>query len=310
MRIFHSLDNLPEFQKTVFTQGTFDGLHIGHQKILETVRNKAKAIAVESVLLTFWPHPRLLLFPEDTDLKLLQTLEEKLEIIEKCGIDNVIVLPFTKNFRNILPEDYIHNFLVNELNVHTIIVGYDHRFGRNREGDITVLKQFSKQYNYEVCEIAAEDIDHIAISSTKIRNSLLNGDVDTANSYLGRYYSFKGHVIYGKQLGRTLGFPTANLKILDNHKLIPAIGVYAVRCKIGEELYDGMMNIGNNPTVEGKAFFIEVNIFNFLLNIYDEVIEVFLIKWLRDEKKFPDLDTLVLSLQQDRVNATKLLQNI
>lgn len=310
MRVFHSIDALPEFTNTVFTQGTFDGVHIGHQKILNRLISEAKIVNGESVLLTFWPHPRLLLFPDDNQLRLLQTLEEKLEILQKCGIDNVIVLPFTKEFSNILPEDYIKDFLMNSLRVHTAIVGYDHRFGRNREGDIKLLKSFSESLKYKVLEIGPEDIDHITISSTKIRNSLLSGDIDTANAYLGRPYSFTGKVVKGMQLGRKLGFPTANIEINNAHKLIPANGVYAVQCKLNNEVFGGMMNIGNNPTIPGKAFSIEVNIFDFDRDIYAEDLEVSVIARLRDEKKFDNVEDLSLILHLDKKHALEKISNL
>jgi riboflavin kinase/FMN adenylyltransferase len=303
MRVFESLEQLPEFRKTVFTQGTFDGVHIGHQKILRQLKKKTEEIDGESVLLTFWPHPRLLLFPEDNQLKLLQTLEEKLEILEQCGVDNVVVLPFTKEFSHILPEDFITDILVNRLNVHTVIIGYDHRFGRNREGDIHLLRKFSVRYDYHVDEIAAEDINHMTISSTKIRNALLSGDIDTANKYIGRHYSFRGQVIRGMQLGRELGFPTANLLIDNPFKLIPTLGIYAVLCKVRGKKYGGMMSIGNNPTVKGKSFSIEVNIFDFNEVIYDEFVEVGVVSWLRNEKKFENLEELSLNLRLDKKNA-------
>lgn len=310
MRVFDNLDHLPEFRPTVFTQGTFDGVHLGHRKILEQVTGEARAIGGESLLLTFWPHPRLFLFPDDNDLKLLQTLDEKLEVIEACGIDNVVVVPFTRTFSNILPQDYIREFLVNELNVNTIIVGYDHRFGRNREGDIHMLKSNAGIYHYNVMEIPAEDIDHITISSTKIRNSLLNGDIETAKNYLGRPYSFKGKVVHGQQLGRTLGYPTANIQVEYPYKLIPATGVYAVKCKIADVVYGGMMNIGQNPTVPGKGFSIEVHLFDFNSDIYGQTIEVQMAGRLRDEKKFENLDVLVQNLHLDKRNALSLLQSV
>ena len=310
MRIFNSIDQLPEFSNTVFTQGTFDGVHLGHQKILQKLKAESLKAGGESVLLTFWPHPRFLLFPDDNQLKLLQTLEEKLEQLELAGVDNVVVLPFTKEFSQMLPEDFIKDFLVNSLNIHTAIVGYDHRFGRNREGDIALLKSFEKQFNYQVLEIGPEDIDHMTISSTKIRNSLLKGDIETANAYLGRSYSFSGKVVHGKKLGRTIGFPTANLEILNPNKLIPEIGVYAVQCLVEGKTYGGMMNIGNNPTVAGKGFSVEVNIFDFSSDIYDQVIEIFVIARLRDEKKFGNLEELALILQLDKKNALEKIVHL
>jgi riboflavin kinase/FMN adenylyltransferase len=303
MRVFDSLDKLPEFRKTVFTQGTFDGVHLGHQKILEQLKNEAAAIGGESVLLTFWPHPRLLLFPDDNDLKLLQTLDEKLEMLSKCEVDNVIVLPFTKEFSHILPADFIRDILVGKFNIHSLIIGYDHRFGRNREGDIELLKSHSPQYGYKVTEIGAEDINHITISSTKIRNALNSGEVETANKYLGRPYSFSGEVVKGMQLGRKLGFPTANLQIDNGFKLIPANGIYAVKCVVRGVEYGGMMSIGLNPTIEGKKFSIEAHLFDFDDGIYSEQMEVRVIAWLRDEKKFENIEELSLNLQLDKKNA-------
>jgi riboflavin kinase/FMN adenylyltransferase len=310
MRIFNSIGRLPDFSNTVFTQGTFDGVHVGHQKILKRLKDETEKAGGESVLLTFWPHPRLFLFPEDNELKLLQTLEEKIDELEKAGVDNVVVLPFTKEFSQMLPEEFIKDFLVNSLNIHTAIIGYDHRFGRNREGDINLLKSFESQYNYKVLEIGPEDIDDITISSTKIRNSLLSGDVDTANTYLGRPYSFSGKVVHGKKLGRTIGYPTANLDIDHPNKLIPATGVYAVQCKVEGQVFGGMMNIGNNPTVPGKDFSVEVNIFDFSADIYDKVVEIFVIARLRDEKKFGNLEELALILQLDKKNALEKILHL
>lgn len=310
MRVFHSIDQLPEFKHTVFTQGTFDGVHLGHQQILNRLRSEAQRVGGESLVLTFWPHPRLFLFPDDNNLKLLQTLDEKLEMFAHCQVDNVVVLPFTKELSHVMPHEYIQEFLVNRLNVKLAIVGYDHRFGRNREGDIQVLRQYASKFAYEVEEIAAEDIDEITISSTKIRNALLEGDADTAMKYLGRPYSFRGKVVEGMKLGRKLGYPTANLFIEDTYKLIPAIGVYAVKCRVRGLEYGGMMNIGNNPTIPGKSFSIEVNIFDFQGDIYEEHIEVLVIARLRDEKKFQNLDELALNLHFDKTNALNKIQNI
>ena len=310
MQVFQNLDHLPEFHKTVFTQGIFDGVHLGHQKLLDQVVSYTKSIDGKSVLLTFWPHPRLFLYPEDNDLKLIQTLDEKLNIIESLGIDTVIVLPFTKLLSETLPADYIKNFLVNTLNVHTVMVGYDHRFGKNRAGDIQVLRHFSGVYNYLVNEISAKDIDDITISSTKIRNAILVGDLEKANQYLGRQFSFTGTVVKGLQLGTKLGYPTANIQINERNKIIPANGVYAVKVRVLGSFYKGMMSIGENPTVENKTFSIEVNIFDFNSDIYGKEITVFPIKKLRDEKKFENLDELVQNLQLDKTYADKILLDI
>lgn len=310
MRVFHSLESLPEFKNTVFTQGTFDGVHVGHQQILAQMTELAEKRGGETVVLTFWPHPRLFLFPDDNQLKLLQTLDEKLELFARCNIDNVIVLPFTKEFSNILPEDYIREILVNRLNIHIAIVGYDHRFGRNREGDIHVLRKHQEHYKYEVMEIAAEDIDEITISSTKIRNALLAGEVETAGKYLGRPYNFSGIVVKGMQLGRQLGYPTANLEIKETYKLVPAIGVYAVKCRVRGREYGGMMNIGNNPTIPGKDFSVEVHIFDFSEDIYGDSVEILMIARLRDEKKFENIEELSLNLRLDEKNARIKIKDI
>lgn len=309
MRVFYSIEELPVFNRTVFTQGTFDGVHLGHQKILDRLRSVAHETGGESVLLTFWPHPRLFLYPDDNQLKLLQTLEEKLSWLEKW-VDNVIVLPFTREFSMMLPEDFIREFLVNRLHIQTAIIGYDHRFGKNREGDITLLRSFQQKYHYNILEITAEDVDHITISSTKIRNALLAGDPVTASLYLGRPYNFSGKVVKGMQVGRKIGFPTANLQITESYKLIPAHGVYAVRCRLDGQKYGGMMNIGNNPTIPGKHFSIEVNLFDFDGDIYGKIIEVEVLALLREEKKFKDLEELASFLQEDRKNAIEKIAHL
>lgn len=309
MRVYYSINELPAFKGTVFTQGTFDGVHLGHQKILERVQAVARKSGGESVLLTFWPHPRLFLFPEDNNLKLLQTLEEKLFWLEKW-VDHVVVLPFTRDFSMMLPEDYIREFLVNRLNINTAIIGYDHRFGKNREGDISLLRSFENVYHYKVLEISAEDVDHITISSTKIRNALLAGDPETAHDFLGRPYSFSGKVVRGMQVGRKIGFPTANLQIGEAYKLIPAHGVYAVRCSFDGQKYGGMMNIGDNPTIPGKPFSIEVNLFDFDGDIYGKILEVEVLTRLREEKKFRNLEELASFLQEDKKNAIEKIAHL
>lgn len=307
MRVFNSLEKLPEFKNTVFTQGTFDGVHLGHQKILEQLAKEARSVKGESVLLTFWPHPRLFLYPGDKELKLLQTLDEKLKVLEACGVDNVVVLPFDKKMSFLLPEEYIRTILVKSLGISRAIVGYDHRFGRNREGDIEILRHFSAEFGYTVKEIEAKDIDEITISSTKIRKALLSGEIDQANEFLGRPYSFTAQVVHGQKIGRTISYPTANLEIDHPNKLIPANGVYAVKCLIDGEYFNGMMNIGNNPTIEGKGFSIEVHIFDFHKEIYGQTVEIQCVSRLREEKKFASLEELTLILQLDEKNAREVL---
>jgi riboflavin kinase/FMN adenylyltransferase len=309
MRVFYDFSDLPELKNVVFTQGTFDGVHIGHQELLNKLKAETEKINGESLVLTFWPHPRLFLFPDDQELKLLQTLDEKLDVLAACGVDNVLVLKFDKNLSHIYPEDYIKDILVSQLNVKVAIVGYDHRFGRNREGDIQLLKKFESVYDYKVLEIPAEDINEITVSSTKIRKALNEGDIETANSYLGHPYSFKGLVVKGMQLGRKLGYPTANIEIDYPHKLIPANGVYVVKCLVKGQWVGGMMNIGNNPTIEGKKFSIEVHLFDFETDIYGETLVVSMVSRLRDEKKFDSLEELSLFLQIDEKNAIERLKN-
>jgi riboflavin kinase / FMN adenylyltransferase len=309
MRVFYDFSELPELKNVVFTQGTFDGVHIGHQELLNKLKIETEKISGESLVLTFWPHPRLFLFPDDQELRLLQTLDEKLDVLAACGVDNVLVLKFDKNLSHIYPEDYIKDVLVSQLNVKVAIVGYDHRFGRNREGDIQLLKKLESVYDYKVLEIPAEDINEITVSSTKIRKALNEGDIETANSYLGHPYSFKGKVVKGMQLGRKLGYPTANIEVDYPYKLIPANGVYVVKCLVKGQWYGGMMNIGNNPTVEGKSFSIEVHLFDFEMDIYGETIVVSMVSRLRDEKKFDSLEELSLFLQIDEKNAIERLKN-
>lgn len=309
MRVFYDFSELPELKNVVFTQGTFDGVHIGHQELLNKLKAETEKISGESLVLTFWPHPRLFLFPDDQDLRLLQTLDEKLDVLAACGVDNVLVLKFDKNLSHIYPEDYIKDVLVKQLNVKVAIVGYDHRFGRNREGDIQLLKKFESQYDYKVLEIPAEDINEITVSSTKIRKALNEGDIETANAYFGHPYRFKGNVVKGMQLGRKLGYPTANIEVDYPYKLIPAKGVYVVKCLVEGQWYGGMMNIGDNPTIEGKPFSIEVHLFDFEMDIYGKPLVVSMVSRLRDEKKFENLEELSLFLQIDEKNAIERLKN-
>ncbi len=310
MKVYHHIEALPELNQTVFTQGTFDGVHLGHVSLLNELVHQAKMIGGESVLLTFWPHPKFMLFPDDNQLKLLQSLEEKLEAFEQIGIDHVLVLPFTQAFSAQLPLDYIKEFLVNALNMHTIIVGYDHRFGKHREGDIHMLRQYASAFNYKVIEVSARDVDQIAVSSTKIRNALNAGQIELANDYLGRPYSFSATVVRGKQLGRTIGYPTANLELPFKQKLIPAKGVYAVRVYLNGQLLNGMMNIGDNPTIQDKPFSIEVHLFDFSTDIYDQTLKVEMLAWLRSEKKFSGLDELARNLKFDETHAREKLSGI
>lgn len=299
----------PGTHSTCLTTGTFDGVHIGHKKILDILTSTAEEKGLDSVILTFYPHPRKVLFPDDHGLRLINTLDEKLELLEKQGIDHVIVQPFSPEFSRHDPVEYIRDILVNTIKAKHIVIGYDHRFGRNREGGIEDLKEMSGVYDFGVTEIGPEDINDVRVSSTKIRNALLTNDFDTAASYLGYEFFLTGKVVEGEQRGRELGFPTANIEIKDDTKLIPNQGVYAVRVELGNINLTGMMNIGTNPTfsIAGKRT-IEVHIFNFESDIYEDEIKVSVISRLRDEQKFDSSDQLISQMNKDKIEAINILQ--
>ncbi len=299
MQVYHSLDDIPQFSGLVLTQGTFDGVHLGHVKVLENVVSEAKQSGLESMLLTFFPHPRLVLYPNDNPLRMLSSLDEKIQMVEACGIDHLTILPFTSEVANLSPLDFVRGVLVNKLHVTTMIVGYDHRFGKNREGSFDDLLQYGEMLNFKVKEIPAGEIEHIAISSTRIRKALLSGDLSQANQLLGRPYTLSGKVIHGRKLGRTLGFPTANIEIEDPYKLIPATGVYAIRAHLPSGTYGGALNIGYNPTIPGKGFSIEAHLFGFSGDIYEIAIRLELIAYLRPEYTFNDLEALKEQIGQD-----------
>ena len=300
MRVFKNLEELPKFKNTVITIGTFDGVHKGHQKILKRITDIAQSINGESILITFYPHPRFVLQPGNKDLKLLNTLDEKISLLENFGLDNLVVAPFSKGFSQMPALAYIKDFLVENFQPNTIVIGYDHHFGFNRSGDIDLLKEYQKVFQFQVEQISKETIEDIAISSTKIRKALLAGDIETSTHLLDHPYQLSGYVIKGEQIGRTLGFPTANIQLTVNYKLIPKTGVYAVMIHIQGENYKGMLNIGFRPTVEGNSKTIEVNIFDFNKNIYGEEISITLVKRLRDEKKFKNLKALKKQITSDK----------
>ena len=303
MRIFNSFDEVDKISFPVLTIGTFDGVHIGHQKIIQQLKKEALQLGGESVLFTFYPHPRMVLFPDAHGLQLLTTQEEKLKFLEVCGIDNVIVQPFTFDFSRLTALEFVRDYLVNKLHVKKLIIGYDHQFGKNREGSIDFLRTLADVYEFEVIEIPAQDIDDVNVSSTKIRNALKSGDVDTACNYLGRPYSLTGKVVHGKELGRTIGFPTANIHVSDDTKLIPANGVYAVKVSVGTSSYHGMLNIGNRPTVNSTVDrSIEVHIFDFDSLIYDAKITIEFIRFIRQEKEFSSVEALRSQLQEDELS--------
>lgn len=304
MRIFFGLDEVNKIRKPVVTIGTFDGVHLGHQKIIENLISKANEVGGESVIITFSPHPRIVLFPDSHNLKLIQTETEKFKKMESTGIDHLIVYPFSFEFSRISAMEFVRDFLVNKLNVHTIVIGYDHQFGRNREGNIQYLKDISSIYDFQAVEIPAKEIDAVNVSSTKIRRAILEGEIELANQYLGNPYVLSGKVIQGNQLGRTIGFPTANIQVNNATKIIPGNGVYLVKINHKNSLLNGIMNIGRRPTVSDiDENRIEIHIFDFNEDIYGHVLEVEVLKKVRDEKKFNSIGELSKQIEQDLIFA-------
>lgn len=300
MKIFQGFDQLKEITNPVLTIGTFDGVHLGHQKIINQLNDEATKIGGESVLFTFYPHPRMVLYPESHGLKLIQTQAEKVDKLRRMGLQNVIIHPFTKEFSRLSAIEFVRDFLVNQLNVKKLVIGYDHQFGKNREGSIDFLLEVCDTYGFEVIEIAAQEIDEVNVSSTKIRNAITSGDVETANAFLGEPFLVEGTVVEGNALGRELGFPTANLKVESDIKLIPGTGVYAVNVEVDNVWFAGMMNIGVRPTIDNEnTSKIEVHLFDFNDNLYGKSLAVQLLKRCRDEIKFNSLDELKNQLKID-----------
>ena len=307
MKIFHSINDFQTIsgtsvKKTILTLGTFDGVHFGHRKILEKVTQNTENGKYESLVLTFFPHPRMVL-QEDSNIKLLNTIDEKIALLDQIGIQNLIIHPFDENFSRLTAEEFVKNILVDKFHIHKIIIGHDHHFGRNRTANIDDLKKFGEQYNFEVEEISAQEIKEVSVSSTKIRHALHEGNMALANEYLGYAYPLTGIVVKGRQLGRTIGFPTANLKLEENFKLIPKNGAYIVQSTINFKTVFGMMNIGFNPTVEGKNQSIEINYFDFNEDLYGQKITVSILKRIRDEEKFESVAHLKTQLAQDKNTA-------
>ncbi|MEO7983981.1 MAG: bifunctional riboflavin kinase/FAD synthetase, partial [Bacteroidota bacterium] len=289
--------------------GTFDGVHMGHRQVIDKLKAEAKAINGETVIITFHPHPRKIVSSTILGIRLINTLEEKIELLRQLGIDHVVVVPFTEAFANQSAEDYIRNFLVDKFHPHTIIIGYDHHFGRDRLGDYRLLEKVAGKYNYQLKEIPKHILENISISSTNIREAILHSDIATAATLLGYAFFFSGTVIHGDKLGRKLGYPTANLKITDEEKIIPGNGIYAVYAQPEgyTERLKAMMSIGFRPTVDGKKRVIEVNIFDFDKDIYGQSLKVFIKKYLREEIKFDGLEALVRQIDQDKVDSLKIL---
>jgi riboflavin kinase/FMN adenylyltransferase len=304
MNIYRNLQEIPEFNKAVITIGSFDGVHIGHQRILERVRLLASETGGESVVITFHPHPRKVIYPKDDSLKLLTTTDEKLELLKKYNINHICILPFTVEFAQLHPAEYIENFLIKSFNPAYIVIGYDHRFGINRGGDITMLKSYEEKFKFNVIEIPALELEEIRISSTKIRSALDSGDIREANRYLNHPYILSGKVVHGDKLGAKLGYPTANINIPAKDKLIPKAGVYAVIVDIYGDRHNGMLYIGKRPTLAGQQFIsVEVHLFDFNQDIYDQFVTIMLIDHLRDDIKFENLEALKNQLALDEKDA-------
>ena len=302
MNIYQGIENFLAINFAIVTSGTFDGVHKGHQKILSGLKESCLKHNGESVLITFHPHPRQIL-KKDDDLKLLSTLDEKIKLLTQFEVDHLLIIPFTNAFSELSSEEFIEEILIKTINTKKLVIGYDHRFGKNREGSFEYLKDHSHNYGFEIEEIPAQEIDDIAVSSTKIRNALLEGDIELANDYLGHQYSLEGTVVKGKQIGRTIGYPTANIEIKEKYKLIPADGVYIVEVEYKNETYGGMLSIGNNPTLNGTQTTIEVNIFNFNKEIYNEGLTVRFVKYMRGQIKYSNLEGLIAQLKNDEIEA-------
>lgn len=314
MRIHRNLDQLPDFRNAVVTIGTFDGVHAGHRQIIDELISEARAVNGETVIITFHPHPRKVVSSTILGIRLINTLEEKIELLEQLGIDHVVVVPFTDAFANQSAEDYVEHFLVKRFRPHTIIIGYDHRFGKERKGDYRLLEMLAPRFKYQLREISKHILDEIAISSTRIREALLHGQIDTAEKLLGYEFFFSGTVVDGDKLGRKLGYPTANVQVPTKEKIIPGNGIYAVYASIldshdnhNQSRLKGMMSIGFRPTVNGTTRRIEVNLFDFNQDIYGKTIRIYIKKYLREEIKFDSLDALVKQIDQDKIDSLKVL---
>lgn len=305
MQVHTHIDQLPVFRNAVVTIGTFDGVHTGHQQIIAQLKEEAQAIGGETVIITFHPHPRKIVAHKEVFI--LNTLREKTELLREKGIDHLVVVPFDEQFASQGAQEYVEHFLWQKFHPHTVIIGYDHRFGHGRQGDYHLLEDFGKQLGFLVKEIPEHVLNNITVSSTKIREALLNSDIATANNYLGYNYFFEGTVIEGNKLGRTLGYPTANLQIESTEKLIPGNGVYAVIAAVEQSTYKAMMNIGVRPTVDGKKRMIEVNLFDFNQDLYGKNLRVYIKYYLRGEVKFNGLEELKNQLSIDKESALRVL---
>jgi len=309
LKIFNSIKSFNATKPTIVTIGTFDGVHLGHQKIVAQITKNANALNCESLVLTFFPHPRMVL-QEGTEMKQLNTLNEKIALLDNLGIDNLVVHPFDKEFSRLTAEEFVKKVLVDVFKIKKIIIGHDHRFGRNRTATIDDLINFGETYGFEVEQISAEEINEVSISSTKIRNALLEGNIELATNYLGYDYSLTGIIFKGKQLGRTIGYPTANITIEEDYKLIPNNGVYIAKSVLNGKTVFGMMNIGTRPTVDGTKQTIEINFFDFKQDLYGQKITISLLHRMRSEQKFESIDALKNQLGKDKKTALAFIENL
>jgi len=309
LKIFNSINEFRCAKKTILTLGTFDGVHLGHRKILEKLTQNTEEDKYESLVLTFYPHPRMVLQGE-SEVKILNTIGEKIDLLASIGIQNLVIHPFDETFSRLSADEFVKTVLVDRFHIQKIIIGHDHRFGKNRTANIDDLVAFGKQYDFEVEQISVQEIQDVSISSTKIRNALIAGNITLANDYLGYEYSLTGIVAKGKQLGRTIGIPTANLQIEENDKLIPSNGVYIVKSILNNKIVFGMMNIGFNPTVEGKKLSIEVHYFDFEEDLYNQEIRVSFLKPLRSEQKFDSVELLKAQLGKDKESSLAYIKSL
>ncbi len=307
MKIYQQLTDFHPPHFSVVTSGTFDGVHLGHQKILRRLQELANRKQGETVLLTYWPHPRLILQPEDKSLRLLTSLSEKVKLLEGMGVDHLIILPFTKELSQMSSEEFIRDILVDKIQTKTLVIGYDHKFGKNREGSFEYLQSHSHLFGFAIEEISRQDVDDLGVSSTKIRTALAKGDISIANKYLGRPYDLSGQVVKGQQIGRSIGFPTANIQIADNYKLLPRDGAYAVYADVNSIRYKAILNIGDRPTVDGEKKTIEAHLIDFEGDLYGQELRIYFQEFLREEKRFESLDALKNQLAVDRERAIFIL---
>ncbi|WP_428661597.1 bifunctional riboflavin kinase/FAD synthetase [Runella sp.] len=307
MQVYYDIGDFEPLQNAIVTSGTFDGVHLGHQKILARLTETAQTFGGESVVITFWPHPRMVVSKDSQNLRLLSTLEEKIELLRQNGVQHLVVIPFTREFSELSSEEFIQQILVEKIGTKKLVIGYDHHFGRNREGSFDYLQQHAPRYGFQIEEIPRQEIEHITVSSTKIRQALLEGDTTIATELLGRTYTFTGIVVKGRQLGRTIGYPTANVHITESYKLIPVDGIYAVRVEVRGQRLNGVMSIGFRPTVNGKNRTQEVYIFDFNEDVYGEKMTVELVQYIRPELKFDGLEALTKAIEADCVAAMEVL---